>query len=52
MSADRCQGCGRIWACLGAVLVSPFWLLVCLVLAVARLGDVLAQRRMRRALRR
>lgn len=48
MSSDRCEGCARILGRLGALLVSPVWLLYGLVLAWARLGDRVAQRGYRR----
>ncbi|UEM08253.1 hypothetical protein J4G43_025870 [Bradyrhizobium barranii subsp. barranii] len=48
MSADRCQRCARILGRLGALLLAPAWLLYGLVLAWARLGDLVAQRGDRR----
>ncbi|MHC2406977.1 hypothetical protein ACVMGC_011521 [Bradyrhizobium barranii subsp. barranii] len=48
MSADRCQGCARNLGRLGALLISPAWLLYGLVLAWARLGDLARQRGYRR----
>lgn len=51
MRRDRCLGCS-VLALVGALLLAPLWLVCGLVMAWARLGDLMQQRRMRRRLRR